>query len=83
MKESFKKLIVFALIISFFSTAYATFLGTVMKQGFLTDHFLRNWLTLIPKTYLFIFPFVLIMGSVVRAWVDKMFNREKNKIKKQ
>jgi hypothetical protein len=32
---------------------------------------------LVPKIYVFLLPFVLIMGSVVRALVDKMFTKEK------
>ena len=77
MKTEFKKLIVFGVIISFFTSAYAAFLNTVMKQGFLTDHFLVNWLSLIPKTYLFLLPFVLITGPVIRALVDRMFRKGK------
>ena len=77
MKAEFKKIIVFAAIISLFTSTYAAFLNTLMKQGFLTDHFLVNWLSMIPKTYLFILPFVLIMGPVTRVLVEKIFRNEK------
>jgi len=74
MKKEIKKLIVFGLIITLFTSAYAAFLNTIMKQGFLTDHFLINWLSLIPRTYLLLLPFVLITGPVTRALVDRMFS---------
>jgi len=77
MKPELKKIIVFAVIITFFTSAYASLLNTVMKQGFLTDHFLVNWLSLIPKTYLFLLPFVLIAGRITRILVDRMFRNEK------
>jgi uncharacterized membrane protein len=73
MKTELKKLIIFGVIIAFFTSAYAAFLNTIMKQVFLTDHFFANWLTLVPKTYLFLLPFVLITGPVIRALVDRMF----------
>jgi hypothetical protein len=79
MKIKTKKIIAFGVIITFFTSAYAAFLNTIMKQGFLSDHFLVNWLSLIPKTYLFLLPFVLTTGPITRALVDRMF-RNKNKI---
>ena len=77
MKTELKKLIVFGVIISFFTSAYAAFLNTVMKQGVLTDHFFGNWLSSIPKTYLLLLPFVLVTGPVTRALVDRMFRNGK------
>ena len=77
MKTELKKLIVFGVIIAFFTSAYAALLNTIMKQGFFTDHFLVNWLSLVPKTYLFLLPFVLITGPLIRALVDRMFRNEK------
>ena len=84
MKTGNKKLIVFGVIIGFFTSAYTAFLNTIMKQGFLTDQFFVNWLNLIPKTYLFLLPFVLMMGPLTRALVDRMFRDENraNKSKK-
>ncbi|WP_419555731.1 DUF2798 domain-containing protein [Pollutibacter soli] len=81
MKTEFKKLIVFGIIIAFFTSAYAAFLNTIMTQGFFTDHFFYNWLILVPRTYLLLLPFVLIMGPVIRALVDRMFRNgtERNK----
>ena len=76
MKTEFKKLIVFGLIIAFFTSAYAALLTTIMKQGFLTDHFFINWLSLIPSTYLFLLPFVLITGPLIRALVERMFRKQ-------
>ncbi|RYF93234.1 MAG: DUF2798 domain-containing protein [Chitinophagaceae bacterium] len=73
MKPEFKKLIVFGVIISFFTSAYAAFLNTIMKQGAFTDHFYSNWLSSIPKTYLLLLPFVLITGPLTRALVEWMF----------
>ncbi len=80
MKTEIKKLIVFGVIITFFTSAYAALLNIIMKQGFLTDHFFINWLSLIPKTYLFLLPFVLITGPLIRALVDRMF-RNQNRTK--
>lgn len=76
MKTEIRKVIVFGVIIAFFTSAYAALLNTIMKQGFLTDHFFINWLSLIPKTYLLLLPFVLITGPVIRALVDRMFRTE-------
>ena len=80
MKTAIKKAIVFGVIITLFTSAYAALLNTLMKQGFLTDHFFVNWLSLIPRIYLFLLPFVLITGPVIRALVDRMFRNE-NKTK--
>ena len=77
MKPELKKLIVFGVIITLFTSAYATFLNTVMKQGFFTDDFLVNWLSLIPKTYLLLLPFVLITGRLTSALVERMFRNGK------
>lgn len=77
MKIERKKFIVFGVIISFFTSSYAAFLKTITTQGFFTDHFLVNWLRQIPKIYLLILPFVLIIAPVIRVWVDKMFRNEK------
>ena len=79
MKKELKKLILFGVIIGFFTSAYTAFLSTTMKQDFLSEHFLTNWLKLIPKTYLFLLPFILITGPIVRALVDRIF-REKRRV---
>jgi hypothetical protein len=76
MKTRIKKVIVFGLIITFFTSAYAALLNTIMKQGFLTDHFFINWVSLIPRTYLFLLPFVLVTGPAIRALVERMFRNE-------
>jgi Protein of unknown function (DUF2798) len=76
MKTELKKLIVFGVIIAFFTSAYATFINTIMRQGFLTEHFFANWLGLIPKTYLLLLPFVLITGPIIRALVDRIFRNQ-------
>ena len=73
MKTEIKKVIVFGVIITFFTSAYAALLNTTMKQGFFTDHFFVNWVRLIPMTYLLLLPFVLITGPVTRALVDRIF----------
>ncbi|MBY0427334.1 MAG: hypothetical protein K2Q22_16990 [Cytophagales bacterium] len=52
MKTEFKKLLAFGVIISLLTSAYVTLLGTITKQGFFTDHFIMNWLSQIPNTYL-------------------------------
>lgn len=73
MKKATKKLIVFGVVIALFTSVYAAFLNTVMKQGFLTHDFFFNWVSAIPKTYLLMLPFVLITGRMVGILVDKMF----------
>jgi len=77
MKTEFKKAIVFGTIISFLTSSNASFLKTIMYQSFLSDHFLINWLKEVPGFYLFILPFVLITGPLVRMLVDRMFRNEK------
>ena len=73
MKMENKKKIVFTIMLSIATSTYAAFLNTVMKQGFLTDHFFSNWFRLAPRIFLFIFPFVLIMGPTIRTLVERMF----------
>jgi hypothetical protein len=77
MKRELKKLVVFGMIITLFTSAYTAFLNTVMKQGFSSDHFFINWLSLIPKTYLLLLPFVLITGRITSIWVNRMFRDKK------
>lgn len=77
MSEESKKQVVFAVIISFLTSAYAAFLKTTLQQGFYTDHFLGNWLRQIPQIYLLILPFVLLVGPVVRALVERLFRNKK------
>jgi hypothetical protein len=77
MTTEFKKLAVFGFIISLLTSTYVTFLGTVLKQGFATEQFIYNWISLIPKAYLAVLPFVLITGPIVRKIVDKLFDRNK------
>lgn len=77
MTTALKKEIVFSLIITLATSTYAAFLNTVMKQGLFTDHFLANWLSLIPIIYLFLLPYVWIMGRLVRILVNSLFRNEK------
>jgi hypothetical protein len=83
MKIETKKAIVARMIIPFFTSAYASFLSTLMKQEFLSGRFFVNWLNLVPKIYLLLLPFVLIMGPVVEIFVNKMFSIGIKKIKTQ
>ena len=81
MKTKLKKLVVFGVIIPFFTSVYTAFLNTIMKQGFSDDHFLINWLSLVPKTYIFLLPFVLITGRITSVLVERIFrNRKDQKI---
>ncbi len=73
MSKEFKKLAVFGLIISLLTSTYVTFLGTILRQGFGTGNFMYNWLSLVPKAYLAVLPFVLITGPLVRRFVDWLF----------
>jgi len=73
MSNEFKKLAVFGLIISLLTSTYVSFLGTIVRQGFGTDNFVYNWLSLVPKAYLAVLPFVLITGPLVRRFVDWLF----------
>jgi hypothetical protein len=73
MKRELKKLMAFGAIIAVFTSAYVTFLGTGLKQGFFTDGFWLNWLKLIPQAYFIVLPFILITGPLVRKLVDRIF----------
>ena len=77
MKVEHKKSIVFAVIISLLTSTYAAFLKTILVQGFFTRHFLGNWLRQIPQIYLFILPFVLLVGPLVKALVNRMFSSKR------
>ena len=77
MSLEFKKLATFGFIISLLTSTYVTFIATLLKQGFLTEHFFSNWVTLIPKAYLAVLPFVLITGPLVRRLVEKIFKQTK------
>lgn len=82
MSKEFKKLAVFGLIISLLTSTYVTFLSTTLNQGLGTQNFIYNWLSLIPKAYLVVLPFVLITGPLVRHFVDWLFAKfEQNAIK--
>jgi len=59
----------------FFTSVYAAFLNTVMKQEFLSGHFFINWLNLVPRIYLLLLPFVLIMGRITEILVDRIFKK--------
>lgn len=78
MKEKKKELIklaTFGLITSLLTSAYATFLGTIMRQGFGTEGFVKNWLSLIPKAYIALIPFILITGPFIRKFSNKMVDK--------
>jgi len=77
MKTELKKSIAFAVIISILTSTYAAFLSTIMNKGLFTDHFLINWVNQIPRIYLFILPFVLITGPLVKALVERIFRNQK------
>jgi len=79
MKIETKKSIVFRFVLAVVTSAYAAFLNTVMKQGFLTEHFFINWLGVIPRTFMFLFPFVLITGPLVKLLIDRMFRNPTKK----
>jgi hypothetical protein len=74
MTTELKKLALFAIIIGAFTSTYVTFLGTGLNQGFFTDGFWINWFKLIPKAYIIVLPFLLIVGPFVRKIVDRVFN---------
>jgi lipopolysaccharide export LptBFGC system permease protein LptF len=73
MTTEFKKLILFGVLISFMTSAYVSLLNTFAKYGLNSDHFVLHWLSLIPKTYLLVLPFVLLGGPLVRKLVDYTF----------
>jgi hypothetical protein len=75
MKIESKKAIVIRIIMPFFTSVYAAFLNTVMKQEFLSGHFFINWLNLVPRIYLLLLPFVLIMGRITEILVDRIFKK--------
>lgn len=81
MNREFKKLVLFGMIITVFTSAYVTFLGTGMQQGFFTENFWSNWLKVIPKAYIVVLPFILVSGPLVRKLVDVLFgdHRKQNK----
>ena len=76
MKIESKKAVVTRVIISFFTSAYAAFLNVQMREGFLKDHFFTDWLKLMPKFYLFLLPYVLIMGPITEILVNKNFSKK-------
>ncbi len=76
MSTEFKKLAVFGLIISLLTSTYVSFLGTLVRQGFATENFVYNWLSLVPKAYPAVLPFVLVIGPLVRRFVEWLFARK-------
>lgn len=73
MSKEFKKLAVFGIIISLLTSTYVSFLGTIFKQGLGSENFVYNWLSLVPKAYIAVLPFVLLTGPLVRRFVDWIF----------
>lgn len=76
MKRELFKQILLGVIVVFFTSAYTAFLNTVMKQGFLTESFVMNWLKLTPKIYFLLLPFVLTVSLIVRKFVEKIFSKK-------
>jgi hypothetical protein len=79
MKTELKRMIAFGVIISLLTSTYATFLGTILKQGLFTVNFVSNWIALIPKAYLAMLPFVLLTGPLVTRIVNAVFGPMKTK----
>lgn len=73
MKVEFKKIFLFGILISFLTSL-------VLGQGFNKINFYYNWLTLIPKTYLLVLPFVLITGSIIRTIINRIVKLENIKV---
>ena len=80
VKIEHKEIILSSAIASAFTSAYASFLNRIMMQDLWSDHFLRNWLHLIPRTYIFLFPFVLILRPVIKIIVGKILRKDKSNI---
>lgn len=78
MTTEFKKLLAFGIIISLLTSTYVTLLGTIAKQGLFTQQFFLHWIMQIPKTYIYVLPFVLITGPIVRKSIDFIFSKYKN-----
>jgi hypothetical protein len=76
MKARFKKVILIRMITSFLTSIYTSLFATLMKQEFLSKHFFINWLSLIPRIYIVLLPFVLITAPFVEILVDKIFRNE-------
>jgi len=79
MKKELFKQITLGVIVVFFTSAYTAFLNTIMKQGLLTENFLINWLKLIPKIYVLLLPFVLIVSLIIKKFVDKIFSEKEKR----
>ncbi len=75
-RELFKQLVLGAIVV-FFTSAYTAFLNTIMKQGFLTENFLINWMKLTPKIYVLLLPFALPVSLIVKKFVEKIFSEKK------
>jgi hypothetical protein len=73
MTTEFKKLLAFGIIISLLTSTYVSFPGTMARQGLFAQHFILNWIVQIPKTYLFVLPFVLLTGPLARKVIDYIF----------
>src|SRR5215213_3592356 len=80
MKVEHKEIILSSAIASAFTSAYASFFNRIMMQDLWSDHFLRNWLRLIPRTYILLFSFVLIMRPVIKLIVGKILRNDKSNI---
>lgn len=73
MTTEFKKLLAFGIVISLLTSTYVTLLGTIARQGLHSDQFFMHWMSQIPKTYLYVLPFVLVTGPLVRKAIDVIF----------
>ncbi|MBC8082543.1 MAG: DUF2798 domain-containing protein [Hymenobacter sp.] len=66
-----KRLLLFGVLITFTTSLYVTFLGTWLSYG-MRPGFLAKWLAAVPRAYLVVLPYTLLMGPLVQRLVRRL-----------
>lgn len=71
MKLETKRLLLFGVLITMTTSLYVTFLGTYLTYGFQSG-FLAKWLGSVPRAYVVVLPYILLMGPLVQRLVRRL-----------
>lgn len=71
MKLETKRLLLFGVLITMTTSLYVTFLGTWLTYG-IRPGFLSQWLRGVPRAYLVVLPYILLMGPLVQRLVHRL-----------
>lgn len=71
MQLETKRLLLFGVLITMTASLYVTFLSTCLTYGF-RPGFLAMWLGSVPRAYVVVLPYLLLMGPLVQRLVRRL-----------